>query len=62
MQTEPANDNLLSPEVEALRDAINALEENAYELEGADFDEVKRLYDKLKEMVEEYPRKCSDDW
>lgn len=49
--TQPANDNRLSPEVEDLRDAINALEEAAYELEGADFVEVERLYKKLQDMV-----------
>jgi hypothetical protein len=46
-----ANDNRFSPEVEALRDAIDALEESAYELQSEDFDEVERLANKLMETI-----------
>ena len=46
-----ANDNRLSYAVEMLREAINALEEDAYELDGSDFEEVERLAKKLMEMV-----------
>ncbi len=48
-----ANDNMLNPEVEALRDTINYLEENADELSEFDFAEVHRIYKILQNMVEE---------
>ncbi len=50
--TKAANDNRFSPEVEMLRDAIDALEENAEALNSEDFDEVEKLMEKFKTMLD----------